>query len=517
MAKIAIDALMKQTGISFGTSGIRGRATSLTDQVCYLYASAFLQFVNKKCGCDHRHSTQERLIAISGDFRSSTSRIIRAIVRAAQDHGFIALDCGRFPTPALGLYAIEQQIPAIMVTGSHVAEDRNGLKFFLPGGEILKDDEEAIRHEKVELVTEIFDDTGSLRHDEYPHWGATDHGAAAQTYYSRYLDSFPENCLEGFRIGFWAHSTVSRDILGDMYESLGAEVMRLGRIERFIPIDTEAVSLDLVEYVRQWAVTGNFDVILSADGDGDRPLIFDERGELIPGDIAGMVTSMFLNADSVVTPITSNTSLETAWIFPKIIRTKVGSPHVIDGMQQAVQEGGTVVVGYEANGGFMIKTPVSLIERFKKMGFSKTAKNDVLSPLPTRDPAIVHLAMMLTAKQLKKPFSVFHSMFPQRVTRTGRLTDFPLELAHEMLVLLQKQEDNTYPHIEKWFPEFGQVTGIDLTDGLRMIFEKKEIIHLRPSGNAPEFRCYVETETAQRSQEILDTCLDLIKSWAENC
>ena len=513
MARITIDALMQQTGIPFGTSGIRGLATSLTDQVCYLYATAFFQYVQSIQVPSSDASPDNRLIAISGDLRSSTSRIIRAVVRAAQDFGLIALDCGRFPTPALAHYAIQQQIPAIMVTGSHVSEDRNGLKFFIPSGEILKSDEKAIRDQNVELVTEIFDDTGNLRHDEYPHWGATDDGAMAQAYYSRYVDSFPANCLEGIRIGFLAHSTVARDILGDMYESLGAEVVRMGRIERFIPIDTEAVSMELTEYVRQWATMGHFDVILSADGDGDRPLIFDEQGELIPGDIAGMVTAMFLNADTVVTPITSNTALEIAWIFPKIIRTKVGSAYVLEGMNQARQEGGNLVVGYEANGGFMINSPIPLLERFQKMGIPESPKNEILLPLPTRDPAIVHLAMMLTAKQLKKPYSVFHSMFPQRVTKSERIVDFPTELACETLARLQTPDGETYPQIETAFSEFGQLTGVDLTDGLRMTFGNKDIIHLRPSGNAPEFRCYVETESEQRSQEILHVCLGMMKSW----
>src|SRR3546814_8418563 len=64
-----------------------------------------------------------------------------AAVRAA---GLEAECCGMLPTPALALHAITQRIPAVMVTGSHIPFDRNGLKFYRPDGEIDKLDEQAI-------------------------------------------------------------------------------------------------------------------------------------------------------------------------------------------------------------------------------------------------------------------------------------------------------------------------------------------------------------------------------------
>ncbi|MDR1959489.1 MAG: hypothetical protein LBQ54_10700 [Planctomycetaceae bacterium] len=506
---------MKQSGVSFGTSGIRGLSDSLTDRLCYSYVTAFLQYIKElRVSADgDSDAAKERQVAVSGDFRPTTSRIIRVIVRAAQDHGYIPVDCGRFPTPALALYAMEQRIPAVMVTGSHIAENRNGMKFFLPDGEILKKDEEALCCRKIEISEDLFDENGNLRREFYPRTCETDHGAAAQTYYMRYLETFPENCLAGYRIGFLMHSSVSGDILGDLYESLGAEVARFGRVEKFVAVDTESLSTEFLEFVKQWGRAGRFDVIFSADGDGDRPLIFDENGDLIPGDLSGIVTSLFLNADTVVTPVTSNTVLERINRFPKILRTKVGSPYVIAGMEQAALEGGKVIAGYEANGGFLTWTPVPLTENFRMLGFRTPAKKTGLAPLPTRDPAIVHLALLLTSRRLNKPFSAFHTLFPPRVTQNGRLSDYPVSVARAKLQQLQTEENGNYPAASVLFGQFGELTGIDFTDGVRMTFDANHIIHLRVSGNSPEFRCYIETENAVHARRLLHETLAVMDSW----
>jgi len=515
-----IDELMKRSHVSFGTSGIRGLVTEMTDTVCYSYVKAFLQYVDELYENSLKSPTfltehkTGRKVALSGDFRPSTSRILRAIVRAVQDQGFLPVDCGRFPTPVLGLYAIEQGIPGIMVTGSHVAEDRNGMKFFLAAGEILKRDEQAIRNQWVEQTSsEMFDETGGLRRVFYPDCVASDRGDAAHVYYTRYTHVFPENCLQGVRIGFFEHSTVAGGLLGDLYESLGAEVVRLGRTEGFVAIDTEAFSPDLLAEIRAQSEAGGFDAILSADGDGDRPLIFDEKGEMVPGDIAGVITAMFLNADTVVTPVTSSTVLEKTGFFSKIIRTKIGSPYVVEAMEQAKrEETGKTVAGYEANGGFLTGTPFFLHDRFQKMGFSPS-KTPILAPLPTRDPAIVHLSVLLMARHLKKPCSAFRQMLPERVTQSGRITDFPVSLATEKLSELQEHQDGRFLFIESEFGRFGKLTGVDLTDGVRMTFDEMNIVHVRISGNAPELRCYIEAENSENAEKLLYQSLKIFETW----
>ena len=61
------------------------------------------------------------------------------------------------------------------------------------------------------------------------------------------------------------------------FESLGAEVIRIGRSDEFVPIDTEAVEEEDKAKARYWSVKYRLDAIFSTDGDGDRPLVADER------------------------------------------------------------------------------------------------------------------------------------------------------------------------------------------------------------------------------------------------
>jgi hypothetical protein len=80
-----------------------------------------------------------------------------ACARAITAAGCQPRNFGRIPTPALAAYGISEAMPTMMVTGSHIPDDRNGIKFNLPSGEILKDDEECIRAEDVQLPDTLFD------------------------------------------------------------------------------------------------------------------------------------------------------------------------------------------------------------------------------------------------------------------------------------------------------------------------------------------------------------------------
>ena len=66
---------------------------------------------------------------------------------------------------------------------------------------------------------------------------------------------------------------------------------------------------------------------------------------------------------------------------------------------------------------------------------------------------------------------------------------------------------------------FGVISGdlrdVDVTDGVRMTFTNEEVIHLRPSGNAPELRCYTEAATAERALEINQLCMSLLSTWRD--
>lgn len=492
--KIFLSELMATSGVAFGTSGARGLATAMTDRVCCAYTKAFLQ---------HLENTGElrragEAVAVAGDFRPSTDRVMEAVCRAAEDLGYRAIQCGKIPSPAVALFGLEQKIPAIMVTGSHIPDDRNGIKFNKPAGEILKDDERGISSQTVELDDSIFDAGG---------WFAQKNSAeqhidpsAGEKYIARYLNFFEPGALRGLRVGVYQHSAVGRDALVKILAGLGAELTPLGRSDKFIPVDTEAIRPEDAELARGWAAGGKFDAIVSADGDSDRPLVSDERGEWLRGDIAGILCAKFLEADAVCTPVSCNTALEKASWFPQVRRTRIGSPFVIAEMLRASATGAKRVVGYEANGGFLLNSDISL-------------NGKKLRALPTRDAAIVILGILLLAKRRGKKISELAAGLPARFTASDRLKNFATEKSAAILAQFSTGDASAdLAAFEKTFGALcGNVARLDRTDGLRATFVNGEIIHLRPSGNAPEFRCYTEADSDARARELNTAALEILR------
>ena len=81
--KVSIAELMATSGVAFGTSGARGLATAMTDRVCYAYTRGFIHYL-ETIG---EGQVGKRAIAVAGDFRPSTGRIMEAVSRAAESTG----------------------------------------------------------------------------------------------------------------------------------------------------------------------------------------------------------------------------------------------------------------------------------------------------------------------------------------------------------------------------------------------------------------------------------------------
>lgn len=491
---VQIAELMASSGVKFGTSGARGLAVDMSDEVCYAYTRAFLQHLLSSG--DIQPGT---CVAIAGDFRPSSPRIMAATAMAIEDAGCKVVYCGFIPTPAVTYYAMGKGMPSLMVTGSHIPDDRNGIKFNKPSGEILKQDEQGICAQSVNVPEGKFDEDG-LALAPYD-LGSAD-SEAYTGYVDRYLDFFPNDCLSGRRVAVYEHSSVARDAMVDIMKGLGAEVIRLGRSEKFIPVDTEAVRPEDIELAAQWAKEQLFDCIVSADGDGDRPLVGDENGEWLRGDVAGILCAHYLGASSVATPVSSNSALEKSQWFDEVSRTRIGSPFVIAAMDDALARGKTSVVGYEANGGFLIASDVSL-------------NGVTLKALPTRDALIVHLTILLSAIAGSESVSQLLAQLPQRYTSSDRLKAFPTELSQQRIANFNSGDFlSDKAAIEDVFgSEFGLVKSIDDTDGVRITFESEEVVHLRPSGNAPELRCYNEAGSDNRAREMNRKCLAIMEGW----
>jgi len=484
MAITTLRHIVAMSGVQFGTSGARGLVSSMSDAVCYAYAQAFLRAVAPGTGT----------VVLGHDLRPSSPAIAAACAQAVRDAGKQVVFVGALPTPAIAYHAAVQGAPAIVVTGSHIPFDRNGIKFYRADGEISKQDEQAMLDAEVEAA--VLD--SALAAEPLP--AAT--GEPAQAYLQRYLDVFGARALAGMRIAVYEHSSVARDILRAILEALGASVLALGRTDEFMPIDTEAVRAEDIERAARWAQEHSFDAIVSTDGDADRPLIGDEQGRWLRGDIVGILCSQYLAADYVVTPVSSNTAVERCGRFKDVIRTRIGSPYVIAGMEQATAEHGqhAVVAGYEANGGFLLGSAI--------------ARNGaVLKALPTRDAVLPIVAVLGLARERGCRVSEVARDLPPRFTASDRLQNFATDLSRNLIERLTQDAAQAGVLLA---PQSGQPAHVDTTDGLRVTFANGDIVHLRPSGNAPELRCYAEASTQEVAEALCQACLQRIAQTARD-
>lgn len=446
----------------FGTSGLRGLVTELTDDVVAAHVAGFV------ATCD----TGGRL-AVGRDLRGSSPRIAGVVIATAHAAGLEVTDFGEIPTPALALAAHTIGGGAIMVTGSHIPDDRNGLKFYTATGEITKADETAI-------AAAVAQGTRASAASTPPPIAAD--GLAA--YRDRYVTAFGAGSLAGMTVGVYEHSSVARDVLTAILTGLGAEAVSLGRTDHFVPVDTEAVSAETRARLRAWAAGKTLDAIVSTDGDGDRPLLADPAGAVMPGDVLGLLAARHLGADVVVTPVSSTTAIEASGAFAAVRRTRIGSPYVISGIDAArAADADARVAGFEANGGFLL-------------GWRAVLSGGALSPLMTRDAALPLVAGLMAARQAGGIPTLLTAL-PCRHTASDRLQEVDMTRTAALLATLAANP----PSRAAFFGE--TETGCDLTDGLRLTFADGRIVHLRASGNAPELRCYAETEAAPRSAALV--------------
>jgi len=462
------------SGVQFGTSGARGLVVDFTPEVCAAFAHAFVAVL--------RNEFAPKQLALAIDNRPSSYAMVQACAAALIQAGVEPIYYGVIPTPALAYQAMQDSMPCIMVTGSHIPFERNGLKFYRPDGEITKADELAILAAEVEFVTlpALPELITSPR--------------AAESYCARYASLFAADMLVGKRIGIYEHSSAGRELYAPLFESLGAEVIRIERSDQFVPIDTEAVGDEDKAKARLWSAQYQLDAIFSTDGDGDRPLVADENGEWLRGDILGLLCASALHIEALAIPVSSNTVIASCGRFNKVQLTKIGSPYVIAEFAQLAKKYQRIA-GFEANGGFLLGSNIDV-------------NGQLLTALPTRDAVLPFL--MLLAAAGKGAISSLVNALPARYTHSDRIQYFAASRSQEILSAVLKDPQRLLARIGV---NDADVTVVDTTDGLRLTLSNFCVIHLRPSGNAPELRCYAEAGSESAAIEMVMKVLSKISTY----
>jgi phosphomannomutase len=533
--------------LAFGTSGLRGLVKDITDLETCINVKGTLRYL-LAIGDIRAKST----VVVAGDLRPSTDRIMRACAQAILDLGFQVENAGKIPTPALLARAIANKRAGVMVTGSHIPFDRNGIKINKSTGEVLKSDEagiivevERIRAEEYDRTAEasMFDASGMLK--RAPELPAPDR-AAEDAYVSRYLNTFPRGGLSGMRVVVYQHSAVGRDLLARILRELGAEVVTVGRSETFIPIDTENITDDQLDRLVEFAAAAEAkgpspDAIVSTDGDSDRPLVTavlpaaaamsnGKRVRFLPGDLLGIVVAEYLRADAAAVPISANDAVERRLRERNILleKTKIGSPYVIAALDELRSSGKSQrVVGWEANGGFLTGSDIAL-------GESK------LAALPTRDAMLPILANLFAAAGQGISLSALWDRLPARFGRAGLIDNFPVAASQAILAglippgdvievefdkmgtVLDRSRPQAAPMslasavasewrerkatLENYFTRaegFDDIERLNVLDGVRIYFVNGDVAHVRPSGNAPQLRIYANGDSQARADRIV--------------
>ncbi len=315
----------------FGTDGIRGTANvdPMTVEVA--------QRLGQAAGLRFRRGTHRHRVVLGKDTRLSGYMIECALVSGFLSAGIDVTLVGPLPTPAIALLTRSLRADlGVMISASHNAFEDNGIKLFGPDGFKLSDDLE----EEIEALMGS-DLSGRLAAPDLIGRASrlTD---AAGRYVESAKASFPRGRrLDGLRIVIDCANGAAYRVAPTALWELGAEVVRIGCNPDGLNINHHcgstspgALSAAVLEH--------RADLGLALDGDADRLLICDERGQLVDGDqilalIAGSwAASGRLRGGGVVATVMSNMGLERklAEAGLRLERTAVGDRYVVERMRE---------------------------------------------------------------------------------------------------------------------------------------------------------------------------------------
>jgi phosphomannomutase len=144
------------------------------------------------------------------------------------------------------------------------------------------------------------------------------------------------------------------------------------------------------------------------------------------------------------------------------------------------------VVGFEANGGFLLEDDVTL-------------SHGPLTRLPTRDAVLPALACLVLAKTEGKSLSALAATLPPRFMKADRVKEVAPDKAKVFLGEIESSSDFR----SRFDPRIASPVAISTLDGVRLALANGDTVHFRQSGNAPEMRLYIETGSATDTETLL--------------
>ena len=441
----------------FGTNGIRGVfAEDLSLEFIHDITLAIATYFKKGP------------ILVGYDGRTSSPAITKIVCSTLNSIGFDCKNAGLIPTPCLEIATKKLGYAGgIMITASHNPSQYNGIKPVASDGvEISRDDE---------LVIEDIYFNKKWKKDLIQ-WGKT---GPEENAIKVYLDAITSHVNKGrirakkFKVVLDLGNGAQTVTAPTLCNELDCKVIAINeKIDGMFSGRGSEPTPNNLQKLSETVVRTGSDIGVAFDGDGDRSLFCDEKGEILTGDKSALLLSHFIlskNPNStIVTCLNSGSSIETLAqnTSSNVIRTKVGSVEV---SRKMVQTG--ALIGFEENGGFM---------------YGK--HNQV------RDGAMT-LALVLDLLSFSgKTMSEETKLLPPSFTTKDKMT-CSKEDASKLIRALADQNQNS-----------------DTTDGIKIIFDKKNWIMVRPSGTEPIIRIYAEADSQEKLETLMSEYLAKINS-----
>jgi phosphoglucosamine mutase len=440
----------------FGTDGIRGRTNS------GVMTAATAMRVGQAAGTHFLRGEHRHRVVIGKDTRLSGYMMESALVAGFTSVGMDVIMTGPLPTPAIALLTREMRADlGVMISASHNPFEDNGIKLFGPDGFKLSDETEASLEWLLEQEPQLVEPQriGRARRIEDAR--------------GRYIHAVKQSIsadirFDGLKVVVDCAHGAAYEVAPSAIWELGAEVIAIGVTPTGTNIN-DGVGSTSLDTVKARVIKEGADIGIALDGDADRLIVIDEKGETVDGDqiMALIATRMqqrgSLRGGGVVATVMSNLGLERylEGIGLTLERTKVGDRYVLERMR----EGGFNVGGEQS--GHMILTDHATT------GDGTVAALSVLS------------SMVRTGKPASELLHVFDRV-PQLLKNVRYEGGAPLENAQVKQVIAEAESE--------------------LADSGRLV--------IRPSGTEPVIRVMAEGDDAAQVEAVVDRICAAVKEAA---
>ena len=339
--------------LRFGTDGVRGPASEFTDALVVALGQAAAQVLGTSA------------FVIGRDTRESGERLERALATGLAQVGAQPLSLGVVPTPAVAWVCAQRGVPGAVISASHNPWPDNGIKFFAAGGRKLSDELEAALETAIDavvaagvdinLATEIQADTDVV--------GEWCHAVSSSV-----------SPIAPMRIVIDCANGASSFVAPGIFRGLGLDVEVLHAQPDGRNIN-DACGSTHPEDLQRAVVASGAALGLAFDGDADRLLAVDERGELVDGD---QLIALFardlrergeLAGDRVVVTVMSNLGFRLAMDAQgiEVVETPVGDRHVLEALARTSsslggEQSGHIVFADRATTGDGVLSGVQLVD-----------------------------------------------------------------------------------------------------------------------------------------------------------